>query len=125
MLRQSHTKPNNWAISLNPSGSTSYYAKGMVLQALNQYDEAIAAFEKGLEQCPNDDMLLQGLENVKMEKRYASDSCDRNEGDLFAFAQNPGHSYPQASAPPCQPSIQVSAPSMLLNDPPAKTKVSS
>ena len=72
-------------LSLNPRDLTGYYAEGMVIQALNQYDEAVAVFEEGLKQCPNDDMLLHGLESVKMEEKYANQFHDKNAPELKAL----------------------------------------
>lgn len=57
----------NQTVSLNPSWSKGYSRKGSALAYLGKHEEAIAAYEKGLELEPNNQQLSSGLEEVKKQ----------------------------------------------------------
>ncbi|XP_041984318.1 stress-induced-phosphoprotein 1 [Aricia agestis] len=58
----------NITVSLNPTWSKGYSRKGSALAFLGKYDEAIAAYEKGLELEPNNQQLASGLAEVKKQE---------------------------------------------------------
>jgi tetratricopeptide (TPR) repeat protein len=58
-------------VSLNPSWSKGYSRKGSALAYLGQYEEAIAAYQKGLELDPNNAQLASGLLEVKKHEEEA------------------------------------------------------
>lgn len=71
-----HAKAGNYAaaledanqtVSLNSTWSKGYSRKGSALAYLGKYEEAIAAYEKGLELEPNNAQLAQGLTEVKKQ----------------------------------------------------------
>lgn len=54
-------------IALNPSWSKGYSRKGSALAYLGRHDEAVAAYEKGLELEPGNEQLASGLAEVKKQ----------------------------------------------------------
>lgn len=71
-----HAKAENYAaaledanqtVSLNPTWSKGYSRKGSALAYLGRLDEAIAAYEKGLELEPGNAQLAAGLAEVKKQ----------------------------------------------------------
>jgi len=63
-------------IALDASWAKGYSRKGAALHALKQYEEAIQAYEKGLEIAPNDAGLQNGLSEVHkvLESKESSSS---------------------------------------------------
>lgn len=55
-------------VEVNPSWPKGYSRKGAALHALGQYDEAIATYDEGLKQDPNNDSLKSGKEEVQKAK---------------------------------------------------------
>ena len=76
-------------ISLNPSFAKGYGRKGSALHGKRLYDEAISAYQKGLEVCPDDAGLKKGLADVE---RASQESMGMNDpassiGNLFRDPQ--------------------------------------
>lgn len=61
----------NKTVSLNPSWSKGYSRKGSALAYLGKHEEAIAAYEKGLELEPSNQQLASGLAEVKKQAEEA------------------------------------------------------
>lgn len=57
----------NQTIALNPSWSKGYSRKGSALAYLGRHDEAVQAYEKGLELEPGNEQLAAGLAEVKKQ----------------------------------------------------------
>lgn len=57
----------NQTVALNPSWSKGYSRKGSALAYLGKHEEAIAAYEKGLELEPSNQQLSSGLAEVKRQ----------------------------------------------------------
>lgn len=64
-------KDANQTVSLNPTWSKGYSRKGSALAYLGEFDEAIAAYEKGRELEPINQQLAQGLIEVKKQAEEA------------------------------------------------------
>ena len=76
-------------ISLNPSFAKGYGRKGSALHGKRMYDEAISAYQRGLEACPDDAGLKKGLADVE---RASQESMGTNDpassiGNLFRDPQ--------------------------------------
>ncbi len=67
-LGESALKDAEKCIEINPSFAKGYSRKGAALHKLNRYDEAIEAYNKGLEVDPQNGGLKQGLEAVQAAK---------------------------------------------------------
>lgn len=57
----------NKTVSLNPTWSKGYSRKGSALAYLGRFEEAIAAYEKGLELEPGNQQLATGLAEVRKQ----------------------------------------------------------
>lgn len=75
-----HAKAGNYAsaledanqtVSINPSWSKGYSRKGSALAYLGKLNDAIAAYEKGLELEPNNQQLASGLAEVRKQVQAA------------------------------------------------------
>jgi len=55
-------------VGLNPKFAKGYSRKGAALHALGRFNDAAAAFEVGLVECPGDAALKKGLEDVKRDR---------------------------------------------------------
>lgn len=58
-------------MSINPSWSKGYSRKGSALAYLGEHEEAIAAYEKGLQLEPGNQQLASGLTEVKKQAEEA------------------------------------------------------
>ena len=56
-------------IGLNPDFKKGYFRKGAALHSLKRYDDAIAAYDEGLQKFPGDATLTKQMEEVKLEQR--------------------------------------------------------
>lgn len=90
-----HAKASNYAaaledanktVSLNPSWSKGYSRKGSALAYLGKYEDAIAAYERGLELEPGNQQLASGLAEVK---KQAEEANLRTEELLQKLRANP------------------------------------
>ncbi|XP_072939296.1 stress-induced-phosphoprotein 1 [Epargyreus clarus] len=90
-----HAKAGNYAaaledanttVAINPSWSKGYSRKGSALAYLGRHDEAIAAYEKGLELEPGNQQLASGLVEVK---KQAEESRQRTEQLFEKLRANP------------------------------------
>lgn len=90
-----HAKAGNYAsaledanktVALNSTWSKGYSRKGSALAYLGKYEEAVAAYEKGLELEPNNAQLAQGLTEVK---KQAEESKLRTEQLFEKLKNNP------------------------------------
>ena len=59
----------NSCIALNPTFVKGYSRKGAALHALKRFNDAIAAFQEGLQIAPGDAALTKGLESVQKEQQ--------------------------------------------------------
>lgn len=75
-----HAKAGNYAaaledanqtVSINPSWSKGYSRKGSALAYLGKLNDAVAAYEKGLELEPGNQQLASGLAEVKKQVQAA------------------------------------------------------
>jgi stress-induced-phosphoprotein 1 len=55
-------------LGLNPDFAKGYSRKGAALHALKRYNDALDAYQKGLDKFPNDPGLTKGLGEVKRDK---------------------------------------------------------
>jgi stress-induced-phosphoprotein 1 len=82
-------------IETNPTWPKGYGRKGAALHAQKKYDEAIAAYEQGLQVAPGDEALKQGLAQVQADKTkpfspFASaGGADDGVGGLATMFQDP------------------------------------
>ena len=68
-------------INLSPEGfSKGYSRKGAALHVLKRYNDAIAAYEVGLEKFPNDPALQKGLAEVKRDQTRANNPAAARGG---------------------------------------------
>lgn len=90
-----HAKAENYAaaledanqtVSLNPTWSKGYSRKGSALAYLGKFDEALAAYEKGLELEPANQQLAAGLAEVK---KQAEEATHRSEQLFQKLRMNP------------------------------------
>lgn len=66
-LLEEAVKDADKAIELKPDWSRGYSRKGAALARMNDVMEALATYKQGLEKCPGDAGLLQGLQTVQMQ----------------------------------------------------------
>ena len=59
-------------VSLKPDWSKGFGRKGAALYALKQFDDAISAYEKGLEVEPSSEALKSALDEVRTAKAEAA-----------------------------------------------------
>ncbi len=62
------------SIKLNPRSPKGYYLKGKALHEIEQFEDAISAFEEGLSNCPVNTELIEGLRRVREDERYLKTS---------------------------------------------------
>lgn len=76
-------------IRLNPSFAKGYGRKGSALHGARRYDEAIAAYNAGLEAVPGDAALQKGLADVQRAKTDSAGAQDPSAamGNLFRDPQ--------------------------------------
>ncbi|WFD20440.1 Hsp90 cochaperone [Malassezia caprae] len=76
-------------IRLNPSFAKGYGRKGSALHGARRYDEAVAAYNAGLEAVPGDAALQKGLADVQRAKADSAGAQDPSAamGNLFRDPQ--------------------------------------
>jgi stress-induced-phosphoprotein 1 len=67
-------------LGLNPDFAKGYSRKGAALHALKRYNDAINAYQKGLNKFPNDPGLTKGLAEVKRDKDAPLPSASNTGG---------------------------------------------
>ena len=72
-------------VELNPKWPKGYCRKGAALQALRQFDEAIATFEQGLKSCGPNDMLQRGLDEATQKRESGGERAFINQMISFAM----------------------------------------
>jgi stress-induced-phosphoprotein 1 len=70
-------------LGLNPEFAKGYSRKGAALHAMKRYNDAIAAYEKGLDKFPNDAGLTKGINEAKRDKDGPPPGMGGMAGGLF------------------------------------------
>jgi stress-induced-phosphoprotein 1 len=69
-------------VNLKPSWSKGYGRKGAALHALKRFDDAIDAYNKGLEVEPGSAALQEGLDEVMSAAEAAASASNRRPGGM-------------------------------------------
>lgn len=76
-------------VSLKPDWAKGYSRKGSALAYLKRFDDAIKAYEEGLQQEPGSQVLLSGLQEVREQKAFDRPSFNPfNTPDLYVKLRN-------------------------------------
>lgn len=109
-------------IKINPTWPKGYSRRGAALHAMRKYDEAVKAYQEGLQHAPTDQGLKDGLAEVQKAKENSSNPNPM--GGLFGpqmLGKLAGHPKfgPKLADPTFMAKLQIAQknPQMLMSDP--------